>query len=239
MNNRTAILVLLVLIFIYICFINVHNNEHLTSLEAVTNIASLYNSNTLTAGTITSTGPMTSNNNLSIAGTAVINGETTVGSLKSQGNIIANNINVSNTVKTNNIVPLTEETLSIGGPKNNVDIVQKYYTLNGSNVNGGDLSNAYSYQDLDHAIMMCKGSPRCSTIWTNGSQFWLKEPNNWDWIVGSPKWSNNTYFTQDINLTADKVINAPNFTACPSSKMLTYQMENKRLGFINRDKNSV
>lgn len=212
MDNISTILIIIFIILIL--YLTCSKNEHLTTTdETVQNIASMYNNGNVITTNLTSTGDttvggnLTTSKNLTVDGSATVNGNATIdGSTNINGPAT-----ITGGITTNSITPTG--TLALGSTSQHLLLLQKIYTVDGYAPQGGDLYSG-SYQDLEHATMICKGDPRCSSVFSNGGNYWMKYANNSDWLIGSPEWTEHVYFTMYLNGTPASQTSATSFSDC-------------------------
>lgn len=207
------VVIIIIIILILICVVYNNNSEHLTPTEAVTNIASLYNNSTLTSTNMNVTDKLTVSGNTSMNGGASINGNTSIaGALDITGNVTLSEAKIggntivtseglkANGVMTSTIVPNSNNELIIGSEETDLIIRRKIYKLDG-NSSGGDLSGMMSGGNisLQDAIKRCEKSTICDRVTTdNNGNYWLKNTNDWRYLVGSFNWPEDAVFTGSI-----------------------------------------
>ena len=204
----THILILICLIFVLLWIIYCHNIEHLTPIEAVSNIASLYNNELLTTSNINVTnkltaqtisgGTITANqlsiNDVATANQLVINGLTTTNQLTVNNQSSLNGGINTNTIATNKITGHGSLTIGDGG----TDLItqKKVYQMNG-NPTGGDIAH-FSGITQNQALTLCKNSAICDRVAFDGTTYWLKNTNDYSCLLGSLDWTDDVIFTGTI-----------------------------------------
>jgi len=189
------------------------DSEHLTPTEAVANIASLYNNGTLTSTNMNVTDTLTVSGNTSISGTTSVGGNTSVtGTLNVTGNTTLSEAKIggntivtsegikANGVMTSKIVPNANNSLVIGSEETDLIIKRKIYKLSG-NSRYGDLSGQMSGGSitLNDALKRCEKSSACDRVTTdNSGNYWLKNTNDWRYLIGSFNWPDDVTFSGSI-----------------------------------------
>jgi hypothetical protein len=239
--QMSLFMILAMIVVYYFVFCNNKNieREHLdstvtatTPAEAIQTLASLYNSNQLTANNIKVLQAMSVGADLTIGGNvtmknATMDAATIAKDMVVKGNtFIGGNMSIGGDVTAKSLLPSDKGPLIIGNGNNDLLLRRKVYVIPG-NTGGGDISNAKNYQDIDHALVACKGLVNCQQVSTNGGTFWLKGSNNYDWLVGSPNWPNDVLFSSNISDNPTKIITAKTLMDC------SIQTKMNNLDFFN------